>query len=105
MLRSASPRGFSLTFANRYWGLVCSVVLVCWVARSASAQQGATWEKDLTNWRAAHAADLQKPDGWLSLVGLVWLEPGDNSVGSANDNKVRLPESGPAHVGVLHLEG
>ncbi len=80
-------------------------MLVCWVARSASAQQGATWEKDLTNWRAAHAADLQKPDGWLSLVGLVWLEPGDNSVGSASDNKVRLPESGPAHVGVLHLEG
>ena len=31
--------------------------------------------------------------------------PGDNSVGSAADNKVRLPASGPAHVGVLHLEG
>jgi uncharacterized protein len=79
-------------------------VLVCLGAESASAQQSATWEKDLANWRAAHAAELQKPDGWLALVGLVWLEPGDNSVGSANDNKVRLPESGPAYVGVFHLE-
>ena len=56
-------------------------------------------------WRADHAADLQKPDGWLALAGLVWLEPGDNTMGSAADCKLRLPASGPAHVGVLHLEG
>jgi uncharacterized protein len=70
-----------------------------------AAQQNTTWEKDLSAWRTQHAADLQKPDGWLSLAGLIWLEPGDNSVGSATDNKVRLPASGPAHVGVLHIDG
>src|ERR1700737_5065486 len=40
-----------------------------------------TWQKDLLEWRAKHATDLQKPDGWLSLAGLEWLQPGDNSVG------------------------
>src|SRR6202011_1141831 len=48
---------------------------------------------------------LQKPDGWLALTGLEWLQPGDNSFGSAADNKIHLPTSGPAHVGMLHLEG
>ncbi len=73
--------------------------------RSAADQEASSWQKDLLAWRAEHAADLQKPDGWLALAGLVWLEPGDNSMGSGVDNKVRLPASGPAHVGVLHLEG
>jgi uncharacterized protein (DUF1684 family) len=44
-----------------------------------------------------------KPDGWLSLVGLEWLQPGDNSVGAALDNKIRL-SAGPDHLVVLHLE-
>ncbi|MBV8515527.1 MAG: DUF1684 domain-containing protein [Acidobacteria bacterium] len=73
--------------------------------RPAEGQDASSRQKDLLVWRAAHAADLQKPDGWLALAGLVWLEPGDNSLGSGADNKVRLPASGPAHVGVLHLEG
>jgi hypothetical protein len=61
-------------------------------------------KKDEATWRAEHAADLLKPDGWLSLAGLEWLLAGDNSVGSAADNKIRLA-SGPAHLAVLHLEG
>jgi uncharacterized protein (DUF1684 family) len=71
----------------------------------SAGQDTSSWQKDLLAWRAEHEADLKKPDGWLALAGLVWLEPGDNSMGSAADNKVRLPASGPAHVGVLHLEG
>jgi uncharacterized protein len=63
------------------------------------------WPKEIADWRAQHAAELQKPDGWLALAGLEWLEPGDNSFGSAKDNKIHLPTSGPAHLGVLHLEG
>jgi uncharacterized protein len=68
------------------------------------AQEG-TWQQDLAAWRTKHAADLQKPDGWLALAGLEWLVPGDNTFGSAADNKIRLPASGPAHLGVLRLEG
>jgi uncharacterized protein (DUF1684 family) len=78
--------------------------------------QDAAWQRDLLAWRAQHVADLMKPDGWLSLAGLEWLQPGDNSFGSATDNKIRLPAGNPpagqgstsawpAHFGVLHLEG
>ena len=82
-----------------------SLVAFSVCASRAAGQDASSWKKDLLAWRAEHVADLQKPDGWLALAGLVWLEPGDNSIGSASDNKVKLPASGPAHVGVLHLEG
>src|SRR5258706_14644607 len=80
------------------------VMLAISFAGTARAQDGG-WQKENTDWRAQHAAELQKPDGWLALAGLEWLEPGDNSVGSAKDNKIHLPSSGPAHLGVLHLDG
>lgn len=76
-------------------GLVLAAVLF--------AQQS-DFQKDLAAWRTEHTADLLKPDGWLSLVGLEWLQPGDNTVGSAADNRIRLAK-GPAHLAVIHLEG
>lgn len=67
------------------------------------AQDG-SFQKDLAAWRTQHTADLLKADGWLSLVGLEWLQPGDNAVGAAQDNRIHLSK-GPAHLAVLHLEG
>ena len=67
--------------------------------------QGAAWLQEISNWRSEHASELQKPDGWLALAGLEWLEPGDNAFGSASDNKIRLPASSPPHLGVLRLDG
>jgi uncharacterized protein len=75
------------------------------VLASAAGARDEGWQKEITEWRAQHAVELQKPDGWLALAGLEWLEPGDNSFGSAKDNKIHLPSSGPAHLGVLRLEG
>jgi len=41
--------------------------------------------------------------GYL-FAGLEWLQPGENSVGSAPDNKIHLA-SGPAHLAILRLDG
>ncbi len=68
-----------------------------------AASQETPWQKDTAAWRAEHRTDLLKPDGWLSLTGLEWLQPGDNSVGSAACNKIHLA-GGPAHLAILHLE-
>jgi uncharacterized protein len=62
-----------------------------------------SWPKDLLEWRVKHVADLQKPDGWLSLAGLEWLAAGDNSFGAGADNKIHLPAAPSAHLGVLRL--
>jgi uncharacterized protein (DUF1684 family) len=66
--------------------------------------QGAYSQTDELAWRTQHATDLQKPDGWLSLIALEWLQPGDTSIGSAQDNKIHLPNTAPARVAVLKLE-
>lgn len=51
-------------------------------------------------WREERRQQLQAPDSWLSLVGLFWLEEGDNIVGAAPESTVLLP-SGPSQLGVL----
>ena len=59
--------------------------------------------RDLASWRAERVERLTKPDGWLSLIGLHWLQPGENSVGTAEDNSIRLA-AGPAYIGKVTLE-
>lgn len=53
-------------------------------------------------WYADRVARLTQPDGWLSLVGLHWLESGAQSVGCAEDNAVVLMV-GPPHLGTVTL--
>jgi len=53
-------------------------------------------------WRASRDERLRKPDGWLTLVGLEWLKEGENRIGSAADNDIRLG-GGPAYWGSVVL--
>ena len=47
---------------------------------------------------------LTAETGWLSLVGLYWLEPGSNAFGSSPDDPVALPGAGvPAVAGTFDL--
>lgn len=46
-------------------------------------------------------ARLTGPDGWLTLVGLEWLQEGENLVGSDPSNPVRLPPGAPARLGTI----
>jgi uncharacterized protein (DUF1684 family) len=56
-------------------------------------------------WRAARDARLRDRDGWLTLVGLHWLQPGQNRFGSGVDNDLVLRGRGvPAEAGSLVLE-
>lgn len=52
--------------------------------------------------RAERVARLTKPDGWLSLIGLHWLQPGDNTVGRGPANKIQLA-AGPDSFGIVNL--
>src|SRR5216684_4151374 len=91
--------------AARFAGKVSLLVFAFVLPAASTSAQNYTWRSDLATWRSQHAADLRKPDGWLSLAGLEWLQPGDNSFGSAPDNKIRLTHTAVAHLGVLQLDG
>jgi hypothetical protein len=75
-------------------GFAAGTLCVCLSAGQSAPDQSA-WLKDLTAWRAQHTSEIGAPDGWLSLVALDWLKPGDNSVGAAITNQLRLPGSPP----------
>jgi len=57
---------------------------------------------EVERWRSHRLARLTAPDGWLSIVGLWWLAEGSNTVGTAADSNVVLPQ-GPSHLGTIEV--
>jgi uncharacterized protein (DUF1684 family) len=95
-------------------GLVLPVVAaaltgVALAGSPASAQlppAGPASASEHARWRAEREAELRAEDGWLSVAGLFFLEPGANSFGSASTNAVVLPaDASPARAGVFTLAG
>ena len=63
-------------------------------------------EEEVERWRAGRLRKLTGPDGWLSLVGLGWLQEGSNSIGSDPGSDVVLPAGkAPALLGTIELHG
>lgn len=60
------------------------------------------YEQQIQQWRSGRVQRLTAPDGWLSLIGLEWLNDGDSRIGSADDNDIVL-KAGPAHLGTVTL--
>jgi uncharacterized protein len=73
--------------------------------RSYAADAAEDWREQLELWRAENTAALSAPDGPLSLVGLELLRPGDNSVGTAPDDTIRVPGRGNAQFATIRVEG
>ncbi len=64
-------------------------------------------QKDYTaaihTWRAEQDTKLRSETGWLTVVGLCWLQTGENLIGSAPESAVLLPARTPAQLGVITL--
>lgn len=63
------------------------------------------YKKEIENWQTGRLATLTKQDGWLTLIGLYWLNEGENKFGSHAANPIRLPKDrAPLVAGSLWLE-
>lgn len=62
---------------------------------------------EIQAWHARRLEGLRQPDGWLSVVGLDWLEPGENTFGSDSTNAVVFPPlpGVPGRAGSFFVEG
>lgn len=60
------------------------------------------YHQQIARWRQQRLQTLTAADGWLTLVGFEWLQPGMQTVGRGADNAIVLP-LGPAHLGTLTL--
>lgn len=55
-------------------------------------------------WAAQRLVELQRPDGWVSLVGLHWLELKAHYIGSGSTSGIRLAV-GPPKLGMVSRDG
>ena len=72
---------------------------------SVSALEIQSWHQNLLAWRKQREMLVSARDGWLTLAGLEWLKAGVNTIGSAPDNTIHLPEPAPAHLAMLTVVG
>lgn len=79
-------------------------VTCCLCCGIAPAQEA--YAKAIDAWHAQRENRLAAEDGWLTLIGRDWLNPGENTLGSAPGSIVLLPEGvAPAKAGLFFLEG
>jgi len=90
--------------------LTTTLVLLAACQRSAptTSQDAMTvhtptpFEQAEQQWRQTRHDKLLEPDGWTSLIGLHWLDPGSHYIGSGADNGIRL-SMGPAQLGMVDV--
>jgi uncharacterized protein (DUF1684 family) len=61
------------------------------------------YSQDVAKFRADREKSLIREDGWTTVVGLSWLKPGENRIGSDAKSEVPLPTSVPARIGTVTL--
>lgn len=49
------------------------------------------YEEEIKQWHQKREADLKKEEGWLNLAGLFWLNEGENTFGSSEQNTIVFP--------------
>jgi len=96
-----------MTISLRWKLAVTALVLAlaCSGLPASGADPDAAWKTNLLAWRTTYEKDLRAPNGWLTLVGLEWLKPGDNVFGSAADNPIVLKAPAAPHMGNVRLAG
>ncbi|MGF1585097.1 MAG: DUF1684 domain-containing protein [Bacteroidales bacterium] len=60
------------------------------------------YENEIAEWDSERLERLKSPNGWVNLAGLFWLNEGENSVGSGDNNDIVYPR-GPESVGTMTL--
>jgi uncharacterized protein len=63
------------------------------------------YEKQLLEWRKTRLAELTADDGWLTVVGLLWMHQGANHAGSGSGMDLKMPSPAPQELGTFTLEG
>jgi uncharacterized protein (DUF1684 family) len=59
--------------------------------RHAAALLNKTYKDQIEDWKRARVRALKAEDGWLNLIGLLWLNEGNNRFGSGLQNNVIFP--------------
>lgn len=70
---------------------------------STETEPAPSYAESIAAWHAERLEHLGAEDGWLSLVGLHWLEEGSNGVGRGAEHAVRYDGFPREELGVIEL--
>jgi uncharacterized protein (DUF1684 family) len=75
-------------------------------SKAPDASEDAKWRAAVETFRAERAQAIGGEDGWITLVGLFWLKPGENTIGSDPTSDAVLPaDRSPRRAGVITVDG
>jgi uncharacterized protein (DUF1684 family) len=84
--------------------IVCGMILPATVeAANHDSQLVDEHRAAVLDWREKRHARLASDDGWMTLVGLEWLQEGENRIGKGEDNDIQL-SAGADYWGTVYLE-
>ena len=84
-------------------GASAPALIASTAGQPGDAPEAEAHRESILDWRQKRHDRLASDYGWMSLVGLEWLQEGENRVGSAEDNTIRL-SGGPGYWGSVFLE-
>jgi len=73
--------------------------------QAAPSLDAEVYEKQVLEWRAGRLERLLAPNGFLTQIGLFWLDTGTYTLGSGAENDIRLPASAATEVGRIEVTG
>lgn len=82
-----------------------SLLFFCLLLTGSLSVKSQSYERQLEQWYEAREKSLKAENGWLNLVGLLWLSEGRNDFGSDSANQVVFPKKLPPSAGVLERKG
>jgi uncharacterized protein (DUF1684 family) len=91
------------TVASR--SIVTAMLLCAAACARAPMPVDPAYAAEIDAWRNQRLSRLTAEDGWLTLTGLYWLEPGENRFGSAADSAVVLPDENLPEIAGFLLVG
>jgi len=85
--------------------MTASALVSVWAADApAKPAVDTAYRQDFDKWQSELTDDLKK--NWLTLAGLFWLKPGENTFGTDSKNTIVMPAgTTPAQAGVFILNG
>jgi uncharacterized protein (DUF1684 family) len=87
---------------NGFTGFLLSVALLTGATTLPAAQL--SHEEEIRDWRERRNEGLYSEDGWLTLVGLEWLQEGENRIGDNSSSTLSIV-GGPDDWGTVHVHG
>ncbi len=85
--------------------IISTAALIGACRKASNTFDPAAHRQEIENWQTTRVTSLKKEDSWLTLVGLYWLNEGENKIGSDTANQVVLPkDKAPGLAGSMWLE-